>query len=58
MEESFWGAVQLMLFIYALAAVVSLTMAWVIRLIFSGIKSNKARRDKRDARNAAADGKD
>jgi hypothetical protein len=56
MEESFWGSVQLMLFVYVLAGAVSFLIAWVIKLIFSGIKSQKARSDKRlsDRQEAAA----
>lgn len=41
--ESFWGSVKLMLFVYALAAVVSLTVAWSIKMIFAGVKMQKAR---------------
>ena len=41
--ESFWGSVELMIFIYALAAVVSFFIAWIIKLIFAGIKMQKAR---------------
>ncbi len=36
--ESFWGSVKLMLFVYALAAVVSFAVAWIIKLIFAGIR--------------------
>lgn len=32
--ETVGGSVQLMLFIYALAAVISLATAWIIRIIF------------------------
>mgnify|MGYP001223162582 FL=1 len=41
--ESFGDSVKLMLFVYALAAVVSFTVAWVIKLIFAGIQRQKAR---------------
>ena len=41
--ETFWEAVKLMAFVYALAAVVSLMVAWVIKLVFSGIQMQKAR---------------
>ena len=41
--ESFWGSVKLMLFVYALAAAVSLTVAWSIKMIFAGVKMQKAR---------------
>jgi len=36
--ESFGDAVKLMLFIYALAAVISFAVAWIIKLIFAGIR--------------------
>jgi hypothetical protein len=39
--ESFWGSVKLMLFIYALAAVISLLTAWVIKYIFIAIRMQK-----------------
>jgi len=51
--ESVWGSVKLMLFIYALAAVISLMMAWVIKYIFVGIRM---RNDRVDARKAAKAG--
>ena len=41
--ETFWDSVKLMLFIYALAAVVSLIVAWIIKVVFSGIQMQKAR---------------
>lgn len=50
--EYFWGSVKLMLFVYALAAVVSFIMAWIIRLIFFGIKAQKARADGRNGAKA------
>jgi hypothetical protein len=46
--EYFWGSVKLMLFVYALAAVVSFIMAWIIRFIFVGIKAQKAHADSRN----------
>ena len=54
MEETIGGAFQLMLFVFALATVISLLMAWIIRLIFRGIKTQKARSVARDN---AANGK-
>ena len=39
----FWDAVVLMLFIYALAAVVSFFVAWVIKMIFVVIQWRNAR---------------
>ncbi len=65
--ESFWGSVELMIFIYALAAVVSFFIAWISKLIFAGIKMQKARAEARVARrtktpaepgNAAPEGAD
>jgi hypothetical protein len=41
--ESFWGSVNLMLFIYALAAVISLLTAWMIKYIFVVIRMQKSR---------------
>jgi hypothetical protein len=41
--ESFWGSVNLMLFIYALAAVISMLTAWVIKYIFVVIRMQKSR---------------
>lgn len=38
--ENFLGSVKLMLVIYALAAVISLGVAWVIRCIFACIRRN------------------
>ncbi len=57
----------MMIFIYALAAVVSFFIAWIIKLIFAGIKMQKARAEARVARrtktpagpgNAAPEGAD
>ena len=44
----------MMLFVYALAAVVSLAVAWVIKLIFAAIQAHKARAA---ARGVAAPGR-
>jgi hypothetical protein len=52
--EYFWGSVKLMLVVYALGAVISFLVAWIIRLIFSGIKLQKARADRRNDAPAAA----
>ena len=46
--EYFWGSVKIMLFVYALAAVISLIMAWMIKLIFVGIQRQKNRADARN----------
>jgi hypothetical protein len=44
-----------MLFVYALAAVVSLAVAWMIKLIFGGVKMQKVRADaRRDAKASSA----
>ncbi len=60
--ESFWGSVEIMVFVYALAAVVSFLVAWVIKLIFAVIKKRKARADARakaaEPGNAAPEGAD
>jgi acid phosphatase family membrane protein YuiD len=57
--ESFWGSVEIMFFVYALAAVVSFLVAWVIKLIFAVIQKRKARADARaEAGNAAPEGAD
>lgn len=47
--ESFGGSVKLMLFIYALAAVISLIIAWMIKYLFVVIRmqSNRAERRKK-----------
>jgi flagellar basal body-associated protein FliL len=45
--ESFWGSVKLMLFIYALAAAISLITAWMIKYIFVVIRAQKSRAEAR-----------
>ena len=40
--EYFLGSVKLMLIVYALAAVISMLAAWVIKLIFAGIRRQRA----------------
>jgi hypothetical protein len=52
--EYFWGSVKLMLFVYALAAAVSLAMAWVIKMIFRGIRAQRNRADARSSARAEA----
>jgi len=52
--EYFWGSVKLMFFIYALAAVISLIMAWIIRFIFVGIRMQKNHADARNGAKAEA----
>lgn len=57
--ESFWGSVELMLFVYALAAVVSYMVAWILKGLYTLIEKNKARAIARaDAANAAPEGAD
>jgi hypothetical protein len=50
--ESFWGAVKLMLFIYALAAAISLITAWVIKHIFTLIRMQRNRAEARKSAKA------
>ena len=40
--EYFLGSVKLMLIVYALAAFISMLVAWIIKLIFSGIRRQRA----------------
>lgn len=40
--ETVGGSIQLMLYIYALAAVISLATAWIIKLVFYVIKLQSA----------------
>jgi hypothetical protein len=51
--EKFWESVELMFFIYALAAVVAFAMAGLIKLIFIVIQKNKARSARAEARREA-----
>jgi len=55
--ETFWDSVELMLFVYALAAAVSLTVAWILKLIFAGVQRQKAGAEARigDSGKAAPD---
>jgi hypothetical protein len=41
--ETFGGAVQLMLFVYAVAAVIAFITAWIIKLIFFVIQRRNGR---------------
>ncbi len=55
--EKFWESVELMFFVYALAAVVAFAMAGLIKLIFVVIQKNKARAEaRREARREAEAG--
>lgn len=47
--DDFWGSVKLMLFVYALAAAVSLGVAWSIKMIFKGVRMQKTRAEARAA---------
>ncbi|MAF47527.1 MAG: hypothetical protein QGH73_01135 [Rhodospirillales bacterium] len=49
--ETVWGAVKLMFFVYALAAAISLIIAWIIKMIFAAVQAQKVRAE---ARNGAA----
>ena len=51
--ETFWESVKLMLFVYALAAVVAFAMAGVITLIHAGIRKNRVRATRAEARREA-----
>ncbi|MDP7101519.1 MAG: hypothetical protein QF503_10260 [Rhodospirillales bacterium] len=48
--ENFWESVKLMIFVYALAAVISLAVAWIIKLLFGVIRL----KEKRTAANSPA----
>lgn len=39
--EYFWGSVKLMLIVYGLAAFIAMLVAWVIKLIFAGIRRQR-----------------
>ena len=57
--ESFWGSVELMIFVYVLAAVVSYLVAWILKTLYTVIEKNKARATARaEAATAAAEGAD
>ena len=45
--ESFWGSVVLMVFIYALAAIVSYLVACILKLLYTAIEKIKARAEAR-----------
>ena len=53
--ENFAESVKLMLFVYALAAAVSLAVAWSIKLLFAGFQWKKARAAARATADAAAE---
>jgi hypothetical protein len=39
--EYFLGSVKLMLIVYALSAFIAMAMAWVIKLVFAGIRRRR-----------------
>lgn len=39
--EYFLGSVKLMLIVYALAAFIAMLVAWIIKLVFAGIRSRR-----------------
>lgn len=47
--EAVWGSVKLMFFIYGLAAVLSLIVAWILKLLFAVVQAQKARAAAADA---------
>ena len=47
--EAVWGAVKLMFFIYGLAAVLSLIVAWILKILFAAVQAQKARAVARNA---------
>ena len=52
--ESIWGAFKLMLFVYALTAVISFAVAWIIKLVFAAIRLQGTRaKDRADAATSA-----
>lgn len=55
--EYFLDSVKIMFFVYALAAIISLAMAWMIKLIFAGVQKHNARAERRKAVSAASEGK-
>ena len=57
--ESIWGSVELMFFVYALAAVVSYMVAGILKALYIVIEKNKARAVARaEASNATPKGAD
>ncbi len=56
--ESFWDSVEIMVFVYALAAVVSYMVAWILKLLYAAIEKNKARAEARARAATAPEGAD
>ena len=56
--ESFWDSVEIMVFVYALAAVVSYMVAWILKLLYAAIEKNKARAEARAQAATAPEGTD
>ena len=52
--ESFGGAVKLMLFVYAVAAVIAFLTAWIIKLIFFVIQKRNGRAEPHSAKHGAS----
>lgn len=50
--ENVWSAMKLMLVVYAVGAVVSLLVAWIIKMIYVGIR-HRSRRGAPDSRAGA-----
>ena len=56
--EIFWDSVEIMVFVYALAAVVSYMVAWILKLLYAAIEKNKARAEARAQAATASEGTD
>ena len=56
--ENFWDSVEIMVFVYALAAVVSYMVAWILKLLYAAIEKNKARAEARAQAATAPEGAD
>lgn len=54
--DYFLGSVKLMFIVYAIATVISLAVAWIIKGIFAGIRSQQNSKNLRAAQ-AATDGR-
>ena len=54
--EAVWSAVKLMFFVYGLAAVLSLIVAWILKLLFAAVQAQKARATTGDGGDAGAGG--
>jgi len=54
--EYFMGSVKLMLLVYGLSALISMLVAWVIKLIFAGVRRRRVPAETVHAAPASADG--